>query len=144
MQYWNKSLITGTYCIISDFSFSTVFRLFSAEVRVLLSLSSWRRASLSCSWRRAMLIESEKMNSGNHVDIMTWTHFHITGPLWGESISHQWFPLTKGLWCGACYSLVNAVEQMVKLLVIWDTLKLMWHHHYNIQACGFETSQDWW
>ena len=26
---------------------------------------------------------------------------HITGPLWGESTSHRWIPLTKGRWCRA-------------------------------------------
>ena len=26
--------------------------------------------------------------------------FHITGPLWGQSISHWWIPFTKGQQCG--------------------------------------------
>ena len=32
-----------------------------------------------------------------HNDVMRWKHFHITDPLWGESIGYQWIPLTKGL-----------------------------------------------
>ena len=27
---------------------------------------------------------------------------HITGPVWGESTSHHWIPLTKGQWYGKC------------------------------------------
>ena len=28
-------------------------------------------------------------------DVITWKHFRVTGPLWGESTGHQWIPLTK-------------------------------------------------
>ena len=30
-----------------------------------------------------------------------WSAFSITSPLWGESTSHWWIPLTKSQWCGA-------------------------------------------
>ena len=36
-------------------------------------------------------------------DVMTWKHFCITGPLWGESIGHQWISSQQAnnmeLWC---------------------------------------------
>ena len=31
-----------------------------------------------------------------HFDVIKWKQFHVTGPLWGESTSYQWIPLTKG------------------------------------------------
>ena len=37
----------------------------------------------------------------HHDDINKWKHFRFTGPLWGESISHRWIPVTRGQWHGA-------------------------------------------
>ena len=73
------------------------------------------------------------------VIIMSWRHhciktFHITGPLWGESTSHWWIPLTKGQWCRAVImfplSLAReqSVEQTVQLPVIINASMLMWSH----------------
>ena len=43
--------------------------------------------------------------------IILWQHsFHITGPLWGESIGHQWIPLLKGPFNGS---------PMFSLLLVW-------------------------
>ena len=33
-----------------------------------------------------------------------------------------------GLWCFLCFRPKQAVEQIVEWVVIWDTMKLMWHH----------------
>ena len=58
--------------------------------------------------------------------------FHITGPLWGESTSHWWTPLTKGQWHGAL---------MFSLICAWtngwennrDAGDLRRHHvHYEV------------
>ena len=32
---------------------------------------------------------------------MAWKHLHITGPLWGETTSHQWIHFTRSQQCGA-------------------------------------------
>ena len=50
------------------------------------------------------------VNQSGH-NIMSWlgSIFHITGPLWGESTSHWWFPNTKGQYHGALiFSLIYA------------------------------------
>ena len=42
-------------------------------------------------------------------DFMTWGASCTTRPLWGESTSHQWIPLTKVKWCVAVmFSLKSA------------------------------------
>ena len=33
---------------------------------------------------------------------------HIVGPLWGESTSDRWIPLTKGQQCGKCFHVVTS------------------------------------
>ena len=42
-----------------------------------------------------------------HDDVIKWKHFHVTGPLLGESTAHMWIPLTKAsdaeLWCFLWY-----------------------------------------
>ena len=30
-----------------------------------------------------------------HDGVIQWKHFHVTGPLWGESTGHRWIPPTK-------------------------------------------------
>ena len=51
--------------------------------------------------------------------------FHGTGPLRGESTSHQWIPLTKvsdaELWCFLWSATEQTVEQTIQMPVIWDT-----------------------
>ena len=63
------------------------------------------------------------------MDMMTSSHgnaFHVTGPLWGESIIHRWFPLAKFQWCGTLmfswYTPEQTVAQTMELLVIWDAM----------------------
>ena len=56
--------------------------------------------------------------------------FCITGPLWGESISHhQWIPLTKAsdakLWWFIWSEPEQMVEQTIEMLVIWDTIAVI-------------------
>ena len=50
--------------------------------------------------------------------------FLITGPLYGESISHRWISLTKA----NDMKLEQPVEQTVNLLVTWYAMALMWRH----------------
>ena len=45
------------------------------------SLRQWIH-SIWCDWQ-----------CRNRCDVMTWTAFRITGPLWGESTGHRWIPL---------------------------------------------------
>ena len=55
--------------------------------------------------------------------------FHVTGPLWEDSTSHQWIPLTKAsdaeLWCFLWSAPEQMVEQTIKTHVIWDTIMLI-------------------
>ena len=66
--------------------------------------------------------------------MMSW-HWHIfliNGPLWWESTNHLWFSLTKTsyaellcfAWCKK--KLLKKTTEL--LLVIWDTMTLMWCH----------------
>ena len=49
---------------------------------------------------------------------LTKNTFHITCPLWGESTSHQWIPLTKGQWCEAfVFFVVNLNKLLNKQLL---------------------------
>ena len=34
----------------------------------------------------------QTQQSTNHDDVIKWKHLRVTGPLWGESIGHRWFP----------------------------------------------------
>ena len=65
----------------------------------------------------------------HHDDINKWKHFRFTGPLWGESISHRWIPLTGASDTELCYFLWSALEQMVEktieMSVIWDAMALI-------------------
>ena len=40
-----------------------------------------------------------QMRRKGHDYIKAWNTFHITCPLWGESTSHWWIPITKGKLC---------------------------------------------
>ena len=55
--------------------------------------------------------------------------FHVTGPLWGESTSHQWIPFTNAsdaeLWCFRWSPPEQTVEQTLETLVIWDAIALI-------------------
>ena len=55
--------------------------------------------------------------------------FRVTGPLWGESIGHLWFPLTKAsdveLWCFLWSTPEQTVEQTIQTPVLWDTIALI-------------------
>ena len=47
--------------------------------------------------------------------------FHITGPLWGESIGHRWFPLTEGQWCGKHFHIMTSSwTTLVGLYLSWE------------------------
>ena len=50
--------------------------------------------------------------------------FRVTGPLWGESTSHRWIPLTKAseLWCFLWSAPEQTVEQTIERQVIWDVI----------------------
>ena len=55
--------------------------------------------------------------------------FRITGPLWGESTSLRWIPLTKAsdaeLWWFFLFVPEQTVEQTIKSQVIWDAVALI-------------------
>ena len=58
--------------------------------------------------------------------------FCFADPLWGESTSHQWIPLTKAskaeLWCFLWSALEQTIEQIIEMPVIW----YCHHAHYDI------------
>ena len=45
--------------------------------------------------KQYFVIKADMSYVGIYDDDKTWEHFHVTGPLWGESTGHQWIPLTK-------------------------------------------------
>ena len=55
--------------------------------------------------------------------------FRATGPLWGESTSDQWIPLTKvsdtKLWCFLWFAPEQTVQQTIKTPVICDAITLI-------------------
>ena len=55
--------------------------------------------------------------------------FHVTGPLWGESINHQGIPLIKAsdaeLWCFLWYVAEQTAEQARQMPVIWYAIALI-------------------
>ena len=76
------------------------------------------------------------------------SHDDIAGPLWGESISHQWIPLTKGRWpliyhmmtslalCEGNPSLVDSLHKwpMIGYITEWgDAMSCKGFQHY----CSF-------
>ena len=69
-----------------------------------------------CDW------ESMMMSSNGNI-------FFITGPLWGESTSHWWIPLTNAsdteLWHFLWSVSEQTVEQTIGTLVIWDAVALI-------------------
>ena len=65
-------------------------------------------------------LESHNMMSSN-VNI-----FCVTGPLWGESTSHQWIPFIKASCMELFWSVLEqTVEQTMETLVIWDAIMLI-------------------
>ena len=64
-----------------------------------------------------------------HDDVSERNSFQVTGPLWGDSTSHRWVPLTKatnaklGLFPWARSE--KTAEQTVDMLVNWDAMALI-------------------
>ena len=60
-----------------------------------------------------------------NIDVVKWKHFHVIGPLWGESIGDRCIPLTKAsdaeLW-HFLWSAEQTVEQKIEMPVI------LWRH----------------
>ena len=52
--------------------------------------------------------------------------FHITGPLWGESTSDQWIPLTKGRNAFPCHGVMH-----IHLRNLYETLVTSLLMHWN-------------
>ena len=78
-------------------------------------------------------------DSGVHIPaVICWCPFivylleinvsHITGYLWGESTSNQWFTLRKDQWNIYLFLAWRSCWKNWKLPMIWDTILLMWHH----------------
>ena len=83
-----------------------------------------------------------------HDGVVTWKHSPHHWPF--VRGIHQWIPHTKGQWCGKCFHIMTpcyiglytldvylkaslkkkkkSVEQIVKLLVIWDSMNSMCYH----------------
>ena len=65
-----------------------------------------------------------------------WNIFCITGPLWGQSTSHQWVPSQRAtyvkLWYFRCFhpqtSCSTNRRVVGDIFYIWYTMMLMWHH----------------
>ena len=45
--------------------------------------------------RTILRIRSSITSTISGYDVMTWKHFRVTDPLWGETTGDQWIPLTK-------------------------------------------------
>ena len=58
--------------------------------------------------------------------------FCVTSPLWGQSTSHRWIPLTKAsdaqLWCFLWSVPEQTIDQTIKMPVIWDAIALNMIH----------------
>ena len=70
--------------------------------------------------------------SARHIFMMTPSKgniFHVTDPLWGESIGHRWNPLTKAsdaeLWRFLWSAPEQTVGQRIETPVIWDAIALI-------------------
>ena len=67
-----------------------------------------------------------------HHDYITRKTFCITSPLCGNPPVTRWFPSQNAsnikFWCFLYYNLEQAVKQPVKLLVILQTITIIWHH----------------
>ena len=65
-----------------------------------------------------------------------YVYICVTGPLWGESTSHRWIPLTKASDAEVLYCLWSAteqtVEQTIETLVILDANALILMSLYSI------------
>ena len=90
-------------------------------------------------------------DSGVHIPaVICWCPFivylleinasHITGHLWGESTSNQWFNLRKDQWNIYLFLAWRSCWKNWKLPMIWDAILLMWRHS-NELACYHSTSQ---
>ena len=57
--------------------------------------------------------------------------FHVTVPLWGESIGHRWIPLTKASDAELCSFHWSAPEQTIEQTI---EMPVIWHHqaHYVV------------
>ena len=70
--------------------------------------------------------------SGPSIDyVIKWTHFRVTGPLWGESTDDRWIPLTKTSDAEVWYFLYlnKPVQRTNETPVIWDAIVLIiWRH----------------
>ena len=69
--------------------------------------------------------------SGNKMTSLNGNIFHVTGPLSGESTSHQWIPLTKASDTQLCCFLWSVPEKTNANN--WDTCVLRGHcSHYDV------------
>ena len=62
-------------------------------------------------------------------DIIKWKHFPRYWPLWGESTSDRWTPLTEAsdaeLWCFLWSAPAQTNEHTIETPVIWDAIALI-------------------
>ena len=49
--------------------------------------------------------------------------YRVTGPLWGGSTGHRWFPLAKASFLLTAPE--QTAEQTIETLVIWDAIVLI-------------------
>ena len=78
-------------------------------------------------WHPAVcLLISPRRLGDNMMTSSNGNNFRVTGPLWGEFISHRWIPLTKASDAELWYFLWSGTGQTVgstnEAPVIWDTM----------------------
>ena len=100
---------------------------------MMLSLPSSARGHMTWELITLMVVDIHMFGDW---DLLThWSiglfnkKIRVTGPLWGESTGHRWFPLTKasdaGLWCFLWSPPEQAVKQTIETPVIWDAIALI-------------------
>ena len=101
-------------------------------LKVRLSHSNNIRCALiigTCTW---LYVTSHDRSIPVLLVMKSWhvNHFHITGPLWGESTSHWWFPLQRASNAEFVVSFDVNLNKLLKkqFPVFRDPMMLLWHH----------------
>ena len=143
MNHFEKSSIgmgsTELYLLSHHMSHGTTGRpnphCFDSET-VYVSFNPWSHLTpvvVTCSPTRSPFDPAHMMTSSNG---------NVTGPLWGESTSDRWIPLTKAsdaeLWCFLWSAPEPTAELKIQAPVIWDAIALiMTSLNIDIQNCSF-------
>ena len=133
---------SATFPILSPWP-NTAWLPIQYHVRIWrVSLQPWWRHQIdwlidSFIYQSGACPEKQCLSSWDHLHgwtdtVMTDIHgniFRVTGPLWGESTSYRWIPVTKSsdaeLWCFLWSAPQQTFVQRIETLVIWDTIALI-------------------